>query len=750
MQNYLIKLYHGYNKWKNIFSNFLDEIGKTLQWKKIILWLNYKKWEYFYSLSCDKWTYSPFESKFYTSFNDFQIIKDDKWVFNYIWENTVLWEITLENSWFFPFKIDTSDNIDFIFNIFRTFENFDVTSDKIGIFLEFTPIKVESIWFYLKSRFRFFLFRIMLGLQFFKYILNFKTQKDWKLAGRNYFKEKLNKELFETKIYILAESKDKHEAISRIKSIFNNFLVFKNYPLNQFNLKIHSNISSINNISQGKTPVKKYILSSEEITSFFHFPSNPKWETSLLKVTAKKLTLPIWVPTLDYKIENNWEITPQNIDFNMNVIWISDYRSIKVPVWIYDEDRLRHTYIIWKTGVWKSKFIANLFINDIRSGKWLGIIDPHWDLFEEALASIPESRKNDVIIFDPTDEKFPFCFNPLDIQEWESKQILAKWFIDIFKKFFGTNWNPKLEHVLRMIFLALLDKKDSTLFDVIRTLTDKDFRYSMIESISDDVVRNFWTNEFAGWSQQFNTEAIMPILNKVGQILSIDIIKNIFASKENKLDFRKMMDEGKIFLVKLPKWKLQEEIMGFLWAMIITKIFQASMSRQSEAKDKRKPFFLYVDEFQNFATDTFSEILAEARKYWLWLIVAHQFIKQIPTKISESLFWNVWTLVSFRISSEDALYIKQQFDPFLDAYDLANLSQREFYTKMIVAGQVKDPFSLKTPFLPDSPLDKKYIEELYSISRSKYSRSLEEAKKITQTEQKDVIEKIESFVEPII
>ncbi|EKD66174.1 MAG: hypothetical protein ACD_49C00060G0016 [uncultured bacterium (gcode 4)] len=750
MQNYLIKLYHGYNKWKNIFSNFLDEIGKTLKWQKIILGLNYLKWEYFYSLTCDRETYSPFESKFYTSFNDFQIIKDDKWVFDYVWEKAVLWEITLENSWFFPFKIDTSDNTDFIFNIFRTFENFDVTSDKIGIFLEFTPIKEESIWFYLKSRFRFFLFRIMLWLQFFKYILNFKTQKDWKLVGRNYFQEKLNKELFETKIYIVAQSKDKNEAISRIKSIFNNFLVLNNYPLNQFNLKIQNHISSINNISQGKSPVRKYILSSLEITSFFHFPSNPKWETSLLKVTAKKLTLPIWVPTIDYKVENNWEITPQNIDSNMNVIWISDYRSIRVPVWIYDEDRLRHTYVIGKTGVWKSKFIANLFINDIHSGKWLGIIDPHWDLFEEALASIPESRKNDVIIFDPTDEKFPFCFNPLDVQEWESKQILAKWFIDIFKKFFGANWNPKLEHVLRMVFLALLDKKDSTLFDVIRALTDKDFRYTMIESISDDVVRNFWTNEFASWSQQFNTEAIMPILNKVGQILSVDIIKNIFASKENKLDFRKMMDEGKIFLVKLPKWKLQEEIMGFLGAMIITKIFQASMSRQSEAKDKRKPFFLYVDEFQNFATDTFSEILAEARKYWLWLIVAHQFIKQIPTKISESLFGNVWTLVSFRISSEDALYIKQQFDPFLDAYDLANLSQREFYAKMIVAGQVKDPFSLKTPFLPDSPLDKKYIEELYSISRSKYSRSLEEAKKITQTEQKDVIEKIESFVEPII
>jgi hypothetical protein len=172
---------------------------------------------------------------------------------------------------------------------------------------------------------------------------------------------------------------------------------------------------------------------------------------------------------------------------------------------------------------------------------------------EETINHIPANRFEDVIIFDPTDEKFPFCINPLQVEKNESKQILAKGFIDIFKKFFGANWNPKLEHVLRMTFLALLDKKDSTLFDIIRALTDKDFRYEMIEEIGDDVVKNFWTNEFASWSQQFNTEAIMPILNKVGQILSIEVLKNIFTSKENKLDFRKAMDEKKILLIKLPK-----------------------------------------------------------------------------------------------------------------------------------------------------------------------------------------------------
>ncbi len=190
--------------------------------------------------------------------------------------------------------------------------------------------------------------------------------------------------------------------------------------------------------------------------------------------------------------------------------------------------------------------------------------------------------------------------------------------------------------------------------------------------------------------------------------------------------------------------------MGFLWAMMITKIFQTAMWRQSQWKDSRRPFFLYVDEFQNFATDTFNEILSEARKYWLWLTVWHQFIRQIPKNISEALFWNVWTIVSFRISPEDALIMKQQFDPFLEAYDLANLNQREYYCKMLVKWQVKDPFSLRTLYIEDPKLDKDHIESLYKISRSKYSRSLEEAKKVAATEQKDVIKKIEEFVEPII
>jgi len=496
--------------------------------------------------------------------------------------------------------------------------------------------------------------------------------------------------------------------------------------------------------------MSKYMFSSEELSSIFHFPNRPKNETSLLKVTSKKLALPIWAPIYDYNTLKNGEKVAINYPRDINIVWTSDYRSTKIPVGIYDEDRLRHIYVVGKTWTWKSRFLTSLMINDLKQGKGMWVIDPHGDLIEDIMDHIPEERIKDVIIFDPTDEKFPFCFNPLDVKSTESKQVLAKWFIDIFKKFFWSNWNPKLEHVLRMIFLALLDKPNSTLFDIIRALTDKDFRYDMIDAIDDDVVRNFWTNEFAGWSQQFNTEAIMPILNKVWQLLSIDILKNIFSSHENKLDFREMMDESKILLVKLPKGKLQEEIMWFLGAMFVTKIFQAAMWRQWTAKHERIPFFLYVDEFQNFATETFNEILSEARKYGLSLAVAHQFIKQIPENISDALFWNVWTLISFRISSEDANYMAKHFDPYLDWYDLANLNQREFYCKLLVKWQVKDPFSMKSMYVADSNVSPDYISKLYEASRERYSRSVMEAKKEIIEEHKDVVEKVSDFSEPII
>ncbi len=748
--SYLIKIYHSFDRWRTAFLDFLEDISKTLLKQNFTLGLHYIKGEIFYSFHSSPKSYSTFESQFYTHFNNFQIVPDDKGIWTYDKDKSVIGELKLANDRFFPFKMDKEDNSDFIFNMFRTFENFDVINDRIWFFIELKPVVNESFLFFIKSKFLHWIFKRKLAFNFYRYMFNHKVQKNRKSTGHNYFRDKLQSNLFESKVYFIVQSTNKSMAESRVRALFNNFLVFKNYPLNQFHVKIHKDISSLNQIKNFKWPFSKLFLSSQEISSFFHFPKNPKNETSLLTVRARKLALPVGIPTFEYTTEKNGEITPKNLPRDINIMGISDYRSIKVPIGIYDEDRLKHLYIVGKTGTGKSKFLLSLMINDIVQWKWIWVVDPHGDAIDEIMMHIPENRKDDVIIFDPTDELYPFCFNPLDVQENESKQILAKWFIDIFKKFFWANWNPKLEHVLRMIFLALLDKPGSTLFDIIRALTDKDFRYTMIDAVQDDVVRNFWTNEFAGWSQQFNTEAIMPILNKVWQLLSIEMLKNIFASPENKLDFRKVMDESKILLIKLPKGKLQEEIMGFLGAMFVTKLFQSAIGRQSVDKSLRTPFFLYVDEFQNFATDTFNEILSEARKYWLSLAVAHQYIKQIPTNISASLFGNVWTLVSFRISPEDAEYMKQQFTPFIEGYDLANLNMREFYCKLQVQGQVKDPFSIKTCYTPDPKIHPEYIAELYRVSRAKYARSLEEAKKVLEEKQADVIKMIEDFNEPII
>jgi hypothetical protein len=441
MKTYLIKIYHGYQEGKWVFQSFLDEISKTLKYKTIVLGLNYNKWEYFFSITAGSKTISTFETQFYTAFNNFQLTPDvSNKVWDYNYKKTMIWHMILENGQFGPFHIPDSDETDFVFNMFRTFESLNVIYDKIGLFVELTPIVSESTTFYIKSKMDFLLFRMWLSLKFYKYLFNHKVQKNRKQGIYDHFHSKLHHELFRTKCYIMCQSDAKTTADARIRSIANNFKTFENYPSNEFHPHIDTaKEDTITKCSGGKAPFVPYALTSHEISAFFHFPSKPQNETSLLKITSKKLALPIGVPTYDYDILQNSEIQAKDYPNEANIVWITDYRSIKVPVGIYDEDRLRHIYIVGKTGVGKSKFIVWLVAHDMEQGKWLALIDPHGDLVEEAMMHVPISRKNDVIIFDPTDDKFPFCLNPLDVKEDESKQILAKWFIDIFKKFFGTN-----------------------------------------------------------------------------------------------------------------------------------------------------------------------------------------------------------------------------------------------------------------------------------------------------------------------
>lgn len=744
-RSHLIKIYHSFDRPWGAFVDFLESLHKTLHEHHVSFALHYRRGEIFYSTSSDAETFPVFETQFYTSFGDFQLEETSEALAEFDPERSVVADVSLENGWFFPFAVpEEGEENNFIFNVFRTTENFDAINDAFSLFVDVRPIAEENIWFYIKARWSYWLFRLGLGLRFFRYMFNFRIDRGWKATGDEYFHHKLSEELFETRVRLAVRSRSREEAQGKAHALFNNWNTFKDYPLNQFTLTPRRTVGS----DAMSARATGNMLTAHELASFFHFPK-AKGETSLLKVKAKKLAVPIGAKTLPYTRHPNGEVLPILEEPNLNVLGIADYRSASMPIGIYDEDRLRHMYVIGKTGVGKSKFMLNLMRGDIEKGRGFGVIDPHGDLVEEIMMHMTEDRLKDLVIFDPTDEQYPFCFNPLDVAPTESKQILAKGFIDIFRKYFAANWNPRLEHMLRMVFLALLDRKDSTLFDIVRALTDKNFRYEMIPTITDDVVRNFWTNEFAGWSAQFNTEAIMPILNKVGQLLSIDMIRNIFASTENRLNLRDIMDSGKILLVKLPKGRLQEEIMGFLGAMMVTKLYQTAMGRQSVGKNERRPFFLYIDEFQNFATDTFNEILSEARKYGLGLTVAHQFLRQIPDNISDSLFGNVGSLVSFRVSSEDSLAMSRHFEPFVGSYDLANLNAREFYAKMLVKGQVKDPLSLRTVYTPDATIHKSGVEYLYRLSRAKYCRSLAEAKAKVE-EQKEVIETLESFSEPLL
>jgi hypothetical protein len=690
-----------------------------------------------------------FESKLYTEFWDFQLVRDSIGIGEYDHERTVITSIDLANGWYFPFREHTeSDDSDFMNKFFRSFDTLNPGTDRVSFFVSLEPFEPKWISFFLSTWWKVSVFRAKLFLTFYRYIFDKRAEKWWKTKGFHFYHEKLSEELFRTKLIIVAESVDIASAKHIAEGFFHNFALFKNTPLNEFHYHTHT-LKKVRNIGdvirQGKSEL---ILTPDELSRIYHFPKDPTKETALLKINAKKLALPIGMPILPYTLEKNEIIVSQH-DANLGIFAESDYRSVRVPIGIYDEDRLRHAYVIGKTGVGKSKFLVGQMIDDIAYGKWIAVVDPHGDLIDEIMMHIPASRKDDVIIFDPTDEAYPFCFNPLTIEKWESKQVLAKGFIDIFKKFFGANWNPKLEHVLRMLFLGLLDVPKSTVFDIIRALTDKDFRYMMIEHVQDDVVRNFWTNEFAGWSQQFNSEAIMPILNKVGQLLSIDMVKNIFVSSENKLNLRDIMDTKKILLIKLPKGRLQEEIMGFLGAMLVTKIYQTAMGRTGTDKSARTPFFLYIDEFQNFATDTFSEILSEARKYGLGLTIAHQFLRQIPENLIHAIFWNIGTLVSFRVSAEDSRIMSGHFDPYVWAYDLANLGVREAYAKMLVQGQVRDPLSIRTRYIPDVSIDQWEIASLYTLSRKRYARSLAEARQAV-VEKKETISKLEEFGAPIL
>jgi CxxC-x17-CxxC domain-containing protein len=403
----------------------------------------------------------------------------------------------------------------------------------------------------------------------------------------------------------------------------------------------------------------------------------------------------------------------------------TNFRGQEHVFGIKRDDRRRHMYVIGKTGMGKTTLLENMIISDINAGNGLAVVDPHGDLAEKILNFIPPHRVNDVVYFNPADIDFPIAFNVMEHVDPKYRHLVASGLIGVFKKIWADSWGPRLEYLLRNTILGLLEYPDSTLLGVPRMLVDEDYRKKVVSKISDPVVKTFWTDEFTKYSKQFMVEAISPIQNKVGQFLSSSLVRNIVSQSHSSIDMRDIMDNRKIFIVNLAKGRIGEDYSALLGAMLITKIQLAAMGRVDTPEPERKDFYLYVDEFQNFATESFAGILSEARKYRLNLIVAHQYVGQLEETVRDAIFGNVGTIIAFRVGATDAEFLEKEFEPIFMMNDLVNLAKYEMYLKLMIDGVSGDAFSADSlpPFEVTSKSDP---DKIIKVSRERYTKKREE------------------------
>jgi CxxC-x17-CxxC domain-containing protein len=427
----------------------------------------------------------------------------------------------------------------------------------------------------------------------------------------------------------------------------------------------------------------------------------------------------------------------------------TNFRNKEQIFGIKQDDRRRHMYVIGKTGMGKTNLIQNMAIQDIRNGKGVAIVDPHGEFAEECLKAVPANRINDVIYFNPADTANPIAMNVMEKVDPEYRHLIASGLVGVFKKIWADSWGPRLEYLLRNAILALLEYPTSTLLGVTKILVDKEYRTKVMEKVSDPVIKSFWTEEFTKYHDRLMADAIAPIQNKVGQFLSSSLIRNIVGQVKSSFDIRYVMDNQKILIMNLSKGRIGEDNSALLGAMMITKIQLAAMARVDMPESRRKDFYLYVDEFQNFATESFANILSEARKYRLNLILAHQYITQLDERVQNAVFGNVGTLITFRVGASDAEFLEKEFSPVFYMTDLVNLAKYNIYLKLMIDGVATSPFSANTlPPIDTSDTGVNY-EKIIRVSAERYGtpRKIVEDKinrwsGVTSVEVKDKLEEI--------
>ncbi len=394
----------------------------------------------------------------------------------------------------------------------------------------------------------------------------------------------------------------------------------------------------------------------------------------------------------------------------------TNYRDNQKIFGIKEQDRCGHMYLIGKSGTGKSTLLRNLVISDIRNGHGLALIDPHGDLVEDILDHIPPERIKDVIYFNPADLAYPVGFNPIAEVSQDYRPLVASGLLGVFKKVWLEFWGPRLEHILRYTLLTLLDYPGTTLLDVTCLLTQPAFRKEAMFFVNNPDIRDFWRSEFDRYSDRFRTEAISPILNKFGQFAVSAPLRNTLGQAQSAFRFRQVMDEGRIVLCNLAKGKIGEDTSTLLGSMLVSQMQLAAQSRGNIPEQLRRPFYLYVDEVHNFLTLSFADILSEARKYGLHLVLAHQYINQLDPKIRSAIFGNAGTLLAFRVGAEDAQYLAKEFLPVFDDESLVSLPNHHIYLKLMIDGHVSKPFSAVT--LPPFTTENSFKSAVIAASRS--------------------------------
>jgi len=562
----------------------------------------------------------------------------------------------------------------------------------------------------------------------------------WKKAGRSYIsgqkkteadpetasysidqkeleaiENKISKPGFSTYVRVVTVSSTKEAAKAHLSNIVGAFTQFSSYnSFTKDSTKFFKGMMMVDFIYR-YVPVfrRGSVLNSEELATIFHFPNKNVENPHVNWLAARTAPAPAKIPTEGLYIGK------------------SIYRSQEKKIYMGRDDRRRHMYIIGKTGVGKSEFLKDMILQDIRNGEGVCFIDPH-DTIEQILPLIPPERAEDVILFDPSDTERPMGINMLDANTEDQKHFVTSSIINLMYKLYDPQRTgiigPRFEHAVRNAMLTVMSEKGSTFIELVRALTDPAYVQRLLPKVDDPIVRRYWTDQIAQTSDFHKSEVLDYIVSKFGRFVTNKMMRNIIGQSKSSFDFRTVMDEGKILLISLAKGRIGEENSSFLGLLFVPKILVAAMSRQDVPQEKRRDFFLYVDEFQNFATPDFAQILSEARKYRLNLTVANQFIGQIEEDVKNAIFGNVGTLAAFRVGVTDANYLQHEFQPTFAEADLINVERFHAYIKTLVDGEPTTPFSMD--LTRDIEAEKRasnprVAELIKELSRLKYGRARE-------------------------